>query len=137
MLGSFKADKCWAVLVPLCFDLPTGYLRNHPFTIGRHLQCDLVIAELQVSRKHASISFKTYNRGSEFVIVCHSKNCLFLNQQRVADSKSRMLNDGDEIWLSKGREGPRHRPIGFLFRVGDADTETTLFTKYEGELNLL
>jgi predicted component of type VI protein secretion system len=63
--------------------------------IGRDEICDVVIAERQVSRRHASISLE----GGGYVLKdLNSKNGTFVNGQEL--TKPHHLQDGDEIQIA-------------------------------------
>jgi len=62
-----------------------------PVVIGRLGSCDLVLADSQVSRHHASITLE----GEEFILVdMQSSNGTFLGNERVS---RHALRDGDSI----------------------------------------
>ena len=64
-----------------------------PLVIGRLGSCDLVLADSQVSRRHASITLE----GEEFILVdMQSSNGTFLGNERARVSR-RALQDGDSI----------------------------------------
>ena len=63
------------------------------FTIGRGLDCDLVIASPQVSRRHAEVR----RDGENYLLVDLSKNGVLLNGERVSPAGA--LKHGDEIVL--------------------------------------
>ena len=54
--------------------------RSHPFTVGRKVDKDLVIADPRVSRDHALI---TRENGDFFVVDQGSKHGTFVNGERV------------------------------------------------------
>lgn len=67
-------------------------LGEHPVTIGRLPECDIALADPNVSRKHAEVR----RRGNDFVIVdLGSTNGTKVNGAWV--SGERRLGDGDEI----------------------------------------
>lgn len=64
-------------------------------TIGRDEQCDLVIADRQVSRRHARIS----REGDRYLLAdLGSKNGTFVNGQQL--TKPHSLQDGDEVQIA-------------------------------------
>jgi DNA-binding winged helix-turn-helix (wHTH) protein len=63
--------------------------------IGRDAQCDVVISDRQVSRRHASISLE----GDRYVLQdLGSKNGTFVNGHELGGSH--LLQDGDEIQIA-------------------------------------
>ncbi len=62
-------------------------------TIGRDPNCDIVIEDRQVSRKHAQIFINPDKKN--YIADLNSKNGTLLNGEFVADKTS--LKDGDEI----------------------------------------
>jgi pSer/pThr/pTyr-binding forkhead associated (FHA) protein len=65
------------------------------FSIGRSPECDLVIDNLGVSRRHAEIDMST---GAPVLKDLKSNNGTFVNGRRVVKHH---LNDGDEIAIGK------------------------------------
>ena len=78
--------------------LPDGSritLGDDPVTIGRQAECDVVLSDTNVSRKHAEVR----RQGEEYVLIdLGSTNGSKVNGARV---KEHPLNDGDEITLGK------------------------------------
>lgn len=130
MLSIIQQKDCWALLVPLTFGLPTGRVTTHCFSIGRELGNDLVIPELYISRKHATILRKTQRKTPEFTLICHGKNRIFINQTMITDSKAKTIRDEDEIWLSRGKTVPRERPIGYVFKTQPIKLDLLQMAKY-------
>jgi DNA-binding winged helix-turn-helix (wHTH) protein len=64
-------------------------------TIGRHEECDLVIPDRQVSRKHARIR---QEEGHYVIEDLGSKNGTFVNGQELTGT--RVLEDKDEIQIA-------------------------------------
>jgi predicted component of type VI protein secretion system len=63
--------------------------------VGRDVECDLIIPDRQVSRRHASISLE----GERYVLKdLNSKNGTFVNGQEV--DEPHFLQDGDEIQIA-------------------------------------
>src|SRR5512136_115154 len=83
-----------AQLIPFLTD-PTGRehpLRGETITIGRAVECDIVITSKRVSREHARL-----RRTGRHVLLedLNSTNGTFLNDERVLASTE--LRDGDTI----------------------------------------
>lgn len=78
--------------------LPDGSrvaIGEEPVTIGRQAECDVVLEDSNVSRRHAEVR----RQGEEYVLVdLGSTNGSKVNGTRV---KQQALNDGDEITLGK------------------------------------
>jgi hypothetical protein len=78
--------------------LPDGNrvtLGDEPVTIGRTPDCDVVLSDTNVSRRHAEVRRK----GEDFVLLdLGSTNGSKVNGARVSE---RALTDGDEITLGK------------------------------------
>jgi len=78
--------------------LPDGSrvaLGEEPVTIGRQAECDVVLDDTNVSRRHAEVRLD----GEEYVLIdLGSTNGSKVNGARV---KRHALNDGDEITLGK------------------------------------
>lgn len=71
------------------------FLEKPRLVIGRDEQCDLVIADRQVSRHHARISLE----GDGYTLTdLGSKNGTFLNGQEL--DEPHVLQDGDEIQIA-------------------------------------
>ncbi len=47
-------------------------MKEHKFTIGRSRQCDIVLSDETVSRRHAELVF--LKNGHLFLIDCHTQN---------------------------------------------------------------
>lgn len=71
------------------------YVDEAVLLIGRDPDCDIVIADRQVSRRHASI---VVEKGSYVLKDLDSKNGTFLNGQEVG--RAEVLSDGDEIQIA-------------------------------------
>ncbi|MEW6155532.1 MAG: DUF3662 and FHA domain-containing protein [Actinomycetota bacterium] len=72
-------------------------LGEDPVTIGRLPECDVVLSDPNVSRRHAEVR----RRGNDFVVVdLGSTNGTKVNG---AGTRERRLNDGDEIGLGGTR----------------------------------
>jgi hypothetical protein len=71
------------------------YIDGPVLLIGRDDTCDLVIAERQVSRYHASISME---QDQYLLRDLDSKNGTFVNGKEVGDAHA--LQDGDEIQIA-------------------------------------
>ena len=69
-------------------------LTQAPITIGRQPDCTIVLADPQVSRQHATIS---YQAGRYIVQDLGSANGTFINERRVAAPQA--LRDGDQLRL--------------------------------------
>jgi pSer/pThr/pTyr-binding forkhead associated (FHA) protein len=80
--------------------LPTGErftLAEHPISIGRRPECNIVLADPNVSRNHAEIR----PQGDGFVLTdLGSTNGSKVNGVRV---EQRMLADGDELTFGNTR----------------------------------
>ncbi len=71
------------------------FLEKPTLFIGRDEQCELVIPDRQVSRKHARISLK----GDQYILEdLRSKNGTFVNGQELDGPYA--LQDGDEIQIA-------------------------------------
>lgn len=66
------------------------------FTIGRAADCDIVVAERQISRYHTRIE---HDKDGYLLRDLGSKNGTFINGERVRGQPCR-LRDGDEITLA-------------------------------------
>ena len=72
-----------------------GYLiRTASFWIGRSTDCDLVVDDKSVSRKHCMIQFVS---GKFLLSDLHSQNGTYLNNQRIFESVE--LHNRDKIRL--------------------------------------
>jgi pSer/pThr/pTyr-binding forkhead associated (FHA) protein len=112
----------------MAVELPTPYLtdpagREHPLrgditTIGRAVECDVVITSKRVSREHARLV-----RAGRRVMLedLNSTNGTFLNQERILEPME--LRDGDAIAVGDVR---------FIFR----DPDTTIGGALRVELDL-
>jgi len=65
-------------------------------TIGRGPDCDIILPDRVVSRRHACIERRN---GDYFIVDDHSKNGTFVNGEPVTD-EPRQLIDGDEIQIA-------------------------------------
>src|SRR5438270_682423 len=78
--------------------LPDGSrvaIGDEPVTIGRQAECDVVLEDTNVSRRHAEVR----RQGEDYVFVdLGSTNGSKVNGTRV---KQQALTDGDEITLGK------------------------------------
>lgn len=80
---------------------------SEPLTvIGRHRDCDIVVAEATASRYHAELEV---HAGRCVLVDGGSLNGTFVNRKPVQRVK---LAEGDEIWIGKAR---------FIFRTGAAE----------------
>ena len=71
------------------------YMDQPVLLVGRDEDCDLVIVDRQVSRRHASIT----RENEQYVLRdLDSKNGTFVNGQEV--QSAHMLKDGDEIQIA-------------------------------------
>jgi len=69
-------------------------LTQAPITIGRQPDCTVVLADPQVSRQHASVSFQ----GGRYVVQdLGSANGTYINERRIAAPQA--LRDGDQLRL--------------------------------------
>lgn len=67
------------------------------FTIGRGGECDVVVADRQVSRQHARIH---RNEGAFWVEDMGSKNGTHVNGQRLPAGMPHRLQDGDMVQIA-------------------------------------
>src|SRR5947209_3639883 len=68
---------------------------DEPVTIGRHAECDVVLDDTNISRRHAEVR----RQGEDYMLVdLGSTNGSKVNGTRV---KQQALADGDEITLGK------------------------------------
>ncbi len=68
---------------------------DEPVTIGRHADCDVVLEDSNVSRRHAEVR----RQGEEYVVTdLGSTNGTKVNGARI---KQQPLADGDEVTLGK------------------------------------
>lgn len=81
---------------------------KNEIVIGRGPDCDIVINERQVSRRHVRIHLNSDNKI--FIADLNSKNGTLLNGENVTDQNS--LKDGDEIIIGLVQE--------FVFVSSDA-----------------
>lgn len=71
------------------------FIEDPLFLVGRDAQCDLVISDRQVSRRHAVVS----QEDDQYVLKdLGSKNGTFVNGQELAGPYA--LQDGDEIQIA-------------------------------------
>jgi hypothetical protein len=83
-----------SLLLPDGRRIPVG---EDPVTIGRLPECDVVVSDPNVSRRHAEVR----RRGNDFIVVdLGSTNGTLVNGAGV---RERRLNDGDEITLGGTR----------------------------------
>ena len=72
-----------------------AFMEKQRMIIGRDERCDLVVAERQVSRQHATITLE----GDGYVLRdLGSKNGTFVNGQQLGEPH--VLQDGDEIQIA-------------------------------------
>lgn len=72
------------------------YYMDHPmWVVGRDAQCDLVVPDRQVSRRHASIMLE---ENGYVLKDLGSKNGTFVNGRELAGQH--LLQDGDEIQIA-------------------------------------
>lgn len=65
--------------------------------IGRHRECDIVLEDSTVSRRHACL----HRHGDRYVVTdSGSLNGTYLNRYPVDRAE---LTDGDELWIGKVR----------------------------------
>jgi DNA-binding CsgD family transcriptional regulator len=90
-------------------------LNKKDFFLGRGVDCDLVVNDSSVSRKHCRIYFQ---RDEPWVIDLESRNGTLLNGSSI--SEERLLRDGDILTL--GRQD-------FLFSqsIEQGDEDKTIF----------
>jgi FHA domain-containing protein/uncharacterized protein DUF1707 len=82
---------------PLVCSPPPPDTLGHPYLLGRHPDCDLVIDDDSVSRRHASIR----REGDRWLLVdLGSRNGTQVNGWRVAEAH---VFDGDELVLGRTR----------------------------------
>lgn len=67
--------------------------RKNVVTIGRSNDCDIVLSDQQISRKHATIE----SRGNSYFVDDHSLNGTFINGKRL--TKRTLLNPDDIITI--------------------------------------
>ena len=107
------------VPVPFLID-PTGrehLLSGETITIGRAVECDIVITSKRVSRQHARVR----REGGEVVLQdLDSTNGTFLNSERVMEPMA--LHDGDRISVGD---------VTFVFHDPDVTTADTPFPELE------
>ncbi len=105
--------------VPFLTD-PTGrehLLSGETITIGRAVECDIVITSKRVSRQHARVR----REGGEVVLQdLDSTNGTFLNNERVMEPTA--LHDGDHISVGD---------VTFVFHDPDVTTADTPFPELE------
>jgi DNA-binding response OmpR family regulator len=105
--------------VPFLTD-PTGrehLLSGETITIGRAVECDIVITSKRVSRQHARVR----RQGGEVVVEdIGSTNGTFLNGERVMEPTG--LHDGDRIAVGD---------VTFVFHDPDVTTADTPFPELE------
>jgi DNA-binding response OmpR family regulator len=94
-----EVDQCWTV-------------DRDEMIIGREAECDIVLPDRQVSRRHAAIRRV---EGHYFVEDCQSKNGTCVNGQPIEGSHR--LQDGDEIQVA----------LRFKLTFVDAGATTPLF----------
>jgi predicted component of type VI protein secretion system len=71
------------------------FIESPMFLVGRDAQCDLVIADRQVSRRHAVVS----QEEDQYILKdLGSKNGTFVNGQEL--SEAHVLQDGDEVQIA-------------------------------------
>ena len=77
-----EQDQCWPIT-------------RDEIVLGRDADCDVVLADRQVSRRHMVIR----REGREYVLQdCESKNGTWVNGQQVVGQRA--LKDGDEIQVA-------------------------------------
>jgi diguanylate cyclase (GGDEF)-like protein len=112
-------------------------LIHHQLTLGRGSDCDIVIPDPSVSRKHVQISCrKTVENGEEKLQVVlrdlGSKNGTFIN---YAGEKRKRLQPGDKIFIGRIILKYDHRDIADqnfhaeIYRLATVDTLTSLLNK--------
>jgi DNA-binding response OmpR family regulator len=108
-----------APLVPFLTD-PTGrehLLSGETITIGRAVECDIVITSKRVSRQHAEVR----RQGGEAILRdLDSTNGTFLNDERVLAPAP--LHDGDRITVGD---------VTFIFHDPDVTTADTPFPELD------
>jgi DNA-binding response OmpR family regulator len=108
-----------AQLVPLLTD-PTGrdhLLSGETITIGRAVECDIVITSKRVSRRHAQVQRQS---GEVILQDLDSTNGTFLNSERVLAPAT--LHDGDRITIGD---------VTFVFHDPDVTTADTPFPELD------
>ncbi|POS85573.1 hypothetical protein EPUL_003098, partial [Erysiphe pulchra] len=85
---------------PDCSSEDKNYMTTGGYLVGRHPECDLVLADPLVSNRHAIIFME--NKGGHIVAVLEdlSSNGTFVNEGIVGRNKRRELQDFDEVSIS-------------------------------------
>lgn len=116
---------------------------NRPVTIGRHPECDVVIDDVSVSRRHAQI---VKENGSFYVDDLSSRNGTLVNNHEI--HRKTKLFDGSEIRIcdvlftfhlgaEPGYEKPRKtmsdhdRNVSSSFLVDDGSDNSTIMSQLE------
>ena len=97
-------------------------LSESKLVIGRDSECDIVIADNTVSRRHAVIT----KQGSEWFVEDTSKNGTYLNEKNVDSAK--ILNDGDFISVATA--------VQIVFVGSDATVPLDITYTQERRMNL-
>ena len=66
-------------------------------TLGRSLQCDIVLADELASRQHARVS---YENGDWIIKDLNSRNGTFVNEQAIQPHVPHLLFSGDRVRLA-------------------------------------
>lgn len=72
-------------------------LHRREITIGRGDDCDIVVDDRQVSRKHAKIN---QEKGHYRLMDLDSKNGTYFNGVQMTSDKTEILKDGDQIGVA-------------------------------------
>jgi pSer/pThr/pTyr-binding forkhead associated (FHA) protein len=89
--SSIPASKlCVSFTGGLCAGRTGLFLTNPISTIGRDVDCDIVLDSETVSRRHCEIT----RRGAVYILRDSSRNGTFINGERVLQAQ---LRDGDQV----------------------------------------
>lgn len=73
-----------------------GLDEGENISIGRHPKNDLIITDSNISRHHASLYV---HHGNLYLVDTHSRNGVFLNDEKIKAKKPFLVSDGDLIEL--------------------------------------